>query len=109
MNLTGWIFKGVHVNAGHSGIGNNIAFGQGLFTLTCNGKTTWRLLHWKQNEQVRLLKCIWTVCCLANFVYGLMGEGSDGEYGHVGTHSLPLILTTSVKYGKLPAMYNCGL
>ena len=28
----------------------------------------WRLLHWKQKEQVRLLKCIWTVCCLANFV-----------------------------------------
>ena len=26
----------------------------------------WRLLHWKQKEQVRLLKCIWTVCCLAN-------------------------------------------
>ena len=21
-------------------------------------KTTWRLLHWKQKEQVRLLKCI---------------------------------------------------
>ena len=36
-----------------------------------------------------------------------MGKGSDGEYGCVGTHSLPLILTTSVKYGKLPAMYNC--
>ena len=29
-------------------------------------------LHWKQKEQVRLLKCIWTVCCLANFVYGLL-------------------------------------
>ena len=36
-----------------------------------------------------------------------MGKRSDGEYGHVGTHSLPLILTTSVKYGNLPAMYNC--
>ena len=23
-----------------------------------NGKTTWRLLHGKQKEQVRLLKCI---------------------------------------------------
>ena len=22
-------------------------------------------LHWKQKEQVRLLKCTWTVCCLA--------------------------------------------
>ena len=31
----------------------------------------WRLLHWKQKEQVRLLKCIWTVCYLANFVYSL--------------------------------------
>ena len=30
-----------------------------------------RPLHWKQKEQVRLLKCIQTVCCLANFVYGL--------------------------------------
>ena len=36
-----------------------------------------------------------------------MGKGSDGEYGHVGTQSLPLILVTLVKYGKLPAMYNC--
>ena len=34
------------------------AFGQGLFTLTKMAKTTWRLLHWKQKEQVRLLKCI---------------------------------------------------
>ena len=33
-----------------------------------NGKTTWRLLHWKQKEQVRLLKCIRTVCCLANLI-----------------------------------------
>ena len=33
-----------------------------------NGKTTWRLLHWKQKEQVKLLKCIH---CLANFVYSL--------------------------------------
>ena len=31
----------------------------------------WRLLHWKQKEQVRLLKSIWTVCYLANFVYSL--------------------------------------
>ena len=36
-----------------------------------------------------------------------MEKGSDGEYGRVGTQSLPLILTTSVKHGKLPAMYNC--
>ena len=28
----------------------------------------WRLLHWKQKEQVRLLNCIQTVCNLANFV-----------------------------------------
>ena len=34
-------------------------------------KTTWRLLHWKLKEQVRLLKCIQIVCCLANFVYSL--------------------------------------
>ena len=34
-------------------------------------------------------------------------NGSDGGDGRVGPHSLPLILTTSVKYGKLPAMYNC--
>ena len=34
----------------------------------------WRLLHWKQKEQVRLLKCIQTVCCLANFVYHLLKE-----------------------------------
>ena len=35
-----------------------------------------------------------------------MGKGSDGEYGHVGTQSLPLILVTAVKHGKLPAMHN---
>ena len=38
---------------------------------------------------------------LANFVYSLFNgeiQGSDSEYGHVGTHSLPLILTTLVKY-----------
>ena len=29
------------------------------------------LLYWEQKEQVRLLKCIRTVCCLANFVYSL--------------------------------------
>ena len=28
----------------------------------------WRLLNGKQKEQVRLLKCIRTVCYLANFV-----------------------------------------
>ena len=28
------IFKGVHDNAGHLEVGKNIAFGQGLFTLT---------------------------------------------------------------------------
>ena len=50
----------------------NIVFGQGLFTLTKMAKTTWRLLHWEQKEQVRLLKCIWTVCCLADFVYSLL-------------------------------------
>ena len=31
----------------------------------------WRLLHWKQKEQVRLLKCTPTVCDLANFVDSL--------------------------------------
>ena len=36
-----------------------------------------------------------------------MGKGSDGEYGCVGSHSLPLILTTLVKQGKVPARYNC--
>ena len=36
-----------------------------------------------------------------------MGKGSDGEYGRVGTHALPMILITSVKHEKLPAMYNC--
>ena len=76
--------------------------------MTKMAKTTWRLLHWKQKEQVRLLKCIQTVCCLANFVYSLCSsKGSDGEDGRVGIHSLPLVLTTPVKYGKLPAVYNC--
>ena len=32
----------------------------------------WRLLHWKQRQQVRLLKCIWTVCYLANLVDSLL-------------------------------------
>ena len=46
-----------------------IAFGQpGTVYSDQNDKTTWRLLHWKQKEQVRLLKCIRTVCNLANFV-----------------------------------------
>ena len=36
-----------------------------------------------------------------------MGNGSDGEHGHVGTHSLPLILVTLVICGKLPVMYTC--
>ena len=49
----------------------NIAFGQGFFTLTEMAKTIWRLLHGKRKEQVRLLKCIQTVCNLANFVYSL--------------------------------------
>ena len=31
----------------------------------------------------------------------------SGKFGCVGTHSLPLSLITSVKPGKLPAMYNC--
>ena len=35
----------------------NIAFGQGLFTLT-KWQNVRRLLHGKQKEQVRLLKCI---------------------------------------------------
>ena len=35
----------------------------------------WKLLHWKQKEQVRLLKCIRTVCDLANCVDSL----SNGE------------------------------
>ena len=51
---------------------------------------------------------IQTVCCLANFVYSLFnGKGLRWLDRCVGTHSLPLILTTSVKQGKLPAMYNC--
>ena len=40
-----------------------------------NGKRRWRLLHGKQKEQVRLLKCIQTVCDLANCV----GSLSNGE------------------------------
>ena len=56
--------------------------GQGLFTLTKMAKTSWRLSHRKRKEQVKLLKCIQTVCDLANFVYSLlMGKGSDGEMG----------------------------
>ena len=43
----------------------------GIVYFDRNGKTTWRLLHWKKKEQVRLLKCIQTVCYLANFVYSL--------------------------------------
>ena len=58
----GLAFNGVCGNVGHSDFEKknqiNIAFGQGLFTLTHNGKTTWRLFHGKQKEQVRLLKCI---------------------------------------------------
>ena len=37
----------------------------------------------------------------------LMGKGSDDDYKHVGTHSPPLTLVTSVKQGKLPAMLKC--
>ena len=48
-----------------------------------NGKTTWRHFHGKQKEQVRLLKCIRTVCDLANCVDSLSKweNGSDGETG----------------------------
>ena len=38
-----------------------------------------------------------------------MGKRFRWWDGRVGPHSLPLILTTSVGYGKLPAMYNCVL
>ena len=49
-----------------------------------------------------------TVCDLANSVYSLFNRKRFRWWdGCVGPHSLPLILTTSVKYGKLPAMYNC--
>ena len=57
-------------------VGNNIAFGQGLFTLTTMAKQH----EWEKVQMVRW--ACWS-------------------------HSLPLILTTSVKYVKLPAMYNC--
>ena len=36
-----------------------------------NGKTTWRHFHGKQKELVRLLKCIRTVCDLADCVDSL--------------------------------------
>ena len=43
----------------------------GIVYFDHSSKTTWRLFHGKQKEQVRLLKCIQTVCCLANFMYSL--------------------------------------
>ena len=45
--------------------------GQGLFTLTYNGITYGDFYIGSQKEQVRLLKCIRTVCDLANCVDSL--------------------------------------
>ena len=107
MHWTGLTFKGVHDKAGHSDIIKTLHLVRDCL-LWPEKHNIWRLLHWKQKEQVRLLKCIWTVCCLANFVYSLFnGKRFRWWDGRVGPHSIPLILTTSVKYGKLPAMYNC--
>ena len=49
----------------------NIAFGQGLFTLTQNGKTYGDFYIGSKRSKSDYLRVFWTVCCLANFVYSL--------------------------------------
>ena len=70
-------------------------------------KTTWRHLHWKQKEQVRLLKCIRTVCYLANFVDSLLKRMVQ----MVRQACWSLLSSTDPnnigQICKLPAMYNC--
>ena len=50
----------------------NIAFGQGLFTLTEMAKTTWRLYIGSKRSKSDYLSVFRTVCDLANFVYSLL-------------------------------------
>ena len=70
MHLTGLTFKRVHGNAKHLEIGKTLHLVRDCL-LWPNWQKQQRLLHWEPKGQVRLLKCIWTVCCLANFVYSL--------------------------------------
>ena len=73
-------------------------------------------LDWLSKEYVEM-QDIWKLgkdCIWSGIVYSdwhgknnMNGERFRWWDGHVGPHSLPLILTTSVKYGKSPAMYNC--
>ena len=83
-------------------------FGQGLFTLTEMAKQHGDFYIGSKRSKSDYLGVFRTVCCLANLVYSLFnGKRFRWCDGHVGTHSLPLILITSVIDGKLPAMYNC--
>ena len=51
------------------------------------------------------LSVFWTVCCLANNVYNWFNWRKVQMVRWACWY--PLILTTSVKWEKLPAMYNC--
>ena len=76
-NWTGLTFKRVRGNAGHLEIGKKHCIWSGIVYSDWHGKNN------------------------------MNGERFRWWDGRVGPHSLPLILTTSVKYGKSPAMYNC--
>ena len=58
----------------------NIAFGQGLFTLTTMAKQHGDFDIGSERSKSDYLSVFQTVCCVANFVC-LMGNGSDGEMG----------------------------
>ena len=63
-------------------------FWSGIVYSDHNGITSGDFYMGSKRSKSDYLSVFWTVCYLANFVYSL-------------------ILTTLVKYGKLPAMYNC--
>ena len=52
-------------------IGKNIAFGQGLFTLTIMAQQHRDFYMGSERSKSDYLSVFWTVCDLANFVYSL--------------------------------------
>ena len=87
----------------------NIEPGQGLLTLTWGIRTSGDINIGSRRSKSDYLNVFRTICCLANIVYNWVNgrKVQMVRWVCVGTHSLPLILTTLVKLEKLPTMYNC--